>query len=96
MGRTRGQGIALVALAGTGELSIRTARCAVLSNKFGWPLPLQKQSVYFSYCFFKTYSSDNEARRWESSFLVWKALLERHRDATDCSLLEDPDPRGWE
>lgn len=96
MGRTRGQGIALVALAGIGELSIRTARCAVLSNKSGWLPPLQEQSVNFPYCLFKTYSSDNEARRLESASLVWKALLERHRDATDCSLLVDLDPRGWE
>lgn len=99
MGRTRGQGIALVASAGTGELLIQTARCAVLLNKSGWLLPLQQQSAlvgYFQYCFFKTYSSDNEVRRSESAFLVWKASLERHRDATDCSLPEDLDPRGWE
>lgn len=92
MGGTRGQGIGLVASAGTGELSIQIARCAVLSNKSGWLPPLQnnQHSIRcFQYVFFKTYSSDNEARRLESAFFVWKESLEMHRDATDCSLPED-------
>lgn len=99
MGRTRGQGIVLVASAGTGELSIQTARCAVLSNKSGWLPPLQKNKHsirFFQYCFIKTYSSDNEARRLESAFFVWKASLEMHRDATDYSLPKDLGLHGLE
>lgn len=99
MGGTRGQGIVLEASAGTGELSIQIARCAVLSNKSGWLPPLQKNQHsirYFQYLFFKTYSSDNEARRLESAFFVWKESLEMHRDATDCSLPEDPGLHGLE
>lgn len=99
MGRTRGQGIVLVASAGTGELSMQIARCAVLSNMSGWLPPLQNISIQlgtFNIVFFKPYSSDNEARRLESAFLVWKASLEMHRDATDCSLPEDLGLHGLE
>lgn len=100
MGGTRGQEIVLVASAGIGESSIQIARCAVLSNKSGWLPPLQNNQhsiKYFQYVFFfKTYSSDNEARRLESAFFVWKESLEMHRDATDCSLPEDLGLHGLE